>query len=271
MTGRFDSFPAADIMSPEMRSHLSKGLKLRYHAVCRTLSGLIDRALNVDTAEMVDITSFGFDGTNRSGYEAASWLDVRRVLAPADVSEDDVFLDLGSGKGRIVLLAARYPFKRVIGVELVDRLSAIARRNVATCRVRPRCRDIELVTADVVGYRIPDDVTVVFLFNPFQGPILDAAVASLIASVDRRPRTVRVIYRADARHDRLTPTGRFRLVRVSLGLRPGREWRETTAVRLYALEPMRSEAARTEDRISAHHSYTSGHDCGSMRAPAAKA
>ena len=204
---------------------------------------MIDRALNIETAEKVDITNFGLDGTNRSGYEAASWLDLRRVLSPAEVSQDDVFVDLGSGKGRVVLLAARYPFKRVIGVELAERLTAIARRNVANCRARLRCRDIELVTEDVVGYRIPDDVTVVFLYNPFQGPILDAAVANLIASVDRRPRTVRVIYRADARHDRLIPTGRFRLVRVSLGVRPGRAWREATAVRLYALDPARAASA----------------------------
>jgi hypothetical protein len=125
---------------------------------------------------------------------------------------------------------------------------------VARFRSRLRCRDIELVTADVVGYRIPDDVTVAFLFNPFQGPILDAAIANLIASVDRRPRTVRVVYRADARHDRLTPTGRFRLLRTSLGLRPGREWREATAVRLFALEPrpVSTGPAQGQQRIPAH-------------------
>jgi SAM-dependent methyltransferase len=234
------------------------------------LSRLIDRALNIDTAEMVDIRSFGLDGTNRGGYEASSWLDLRRVLRPADVSPDDVFLDLGSGKGRIVLLAARYPFKRVIGVELAEGLTAIARRNLATCRAKLRCHDVELVTADVVDYEIPDDVTVVFLYNPFQGPILDAAVSHLIASVDRRPRTVRVIYRADARHDRLTPTGRFRLLRVSLGLRLGRQWREATAVRLYALEPARPAPATPAPagRLPPRARGASVHDCCGMHGPA---
>ena len=50
----------------------------------------------------------------------------------------DVFLDLGAGKGRMLLAASRYPFRRVIGVELSDRLAAIARSNVAAFRLRAR-------------------------------------------------------------------------------------------------------------------------------------
>jgi hypothetical protein len=102
------------------------------------------------------------------------------------------------------------------------------------------------VNADVLHYRIPDDVTVVYMFNPFGGAVFDAAIGELIASVDRRPRRVRVIYRNGRNSERLTRTGRFRLVRESLGLRPGRAWREATAVRLFVLEPRApaSEAQR---------------------------
>lgn len=212
-----------------MAAKLKRGVR----AVRRAVSAaVIDRLLNVDTAEPVDLAELGLDAPDRVDYEAGGWRDLRRVLRPTEVLPGEVFLDLGSGKGRMVLSAARFPFRRIIGVELSNDLTAIARRNVATCRLRPRGVDIELVTADVLAYRIPDEVSVVYMFNPFLGATVESVIAQLIGSVDRRPRAVRVILRNGASHDRLMRTGRFKLMRTSLGLRPGRGWREATAVRL---------------------------------------
>jgi SAM-dependent methyltransferase len=218
---------------PRVAAKVKRGVR----AVRRALSAaVIDRLLNVDTAERVDLAELGLDAPDRVDYEAGGWRDLRRVLRPTEVLPGEVFLDLGSGKGRMVLSAARFPFRRIIGVELSERLTAIARRNVATYRLRPRGADIELVTADVLDYRIPDEVSVVYMFNPFCGATFESVIARLIASVDRRPRAVRVILR-NVGHDRLMRTGRFKLMRTSLGLRPGRKWREATAIRLYVLEP----------------------------------
>jgi SAM-dependent methyltransferase len=237
----------------------SQRLKRAFRAAGRGVSAaVIDRILNVETAQRVDLAQLGLNAPDRVSYEAAGWRELRRILRPAEVSSDDVFLDLGSGKGRMILLAARYRFRTVIGVEVAEPLTAVARRNLASCRLRPRCGKIELVNADVLDYEIPDDVSVVYMFNPFRGAIFDAVVAKLIASVDRRPRPLRLIYRSGRNCDRLTSTGRFRLVRESLGLRPGRAWREATAVRLFVLEP-RAPAARADKRFTARRA-PSGHE-----------
>jgi SAM-dependent methyltransferase len=200
-------------------------------------AALVDRVLKVDTEQGVHLAHLGLAAPDRVDYEAGGWRDLRRVLPPSEVAPADVFLDLGSGKGRVVLAAARYRFARVIGVELSQRLTAIARGNVAACRLRPRTATIELLTADVLDYRIPDDVSVVYMFNPFTGRTFDAVIGQLIASVERRPRTLRLILRHGASHERLLRSGRFALRRTSPGLRPGRKWREATAIRLYVLEP----------------------------------
>jgi SAM-dependent methyltransferase len=221
-----------------MTQGVPRNLRHGYEALHRALSRtVIDRLLHVETADIVDLADLGLDAPHRGNYEAGGWLDLVRVLRPGEVGPDDVFLDFGSGKGRILLVAARYRFARIIGVEISETLTAIARRNMARCRLRPRCRDVELVTADALHYPIPDDVSVVYLFSPFREAIFDAVVARLVESVDRHPRAVRVIYRNAIYHDRLLRSGRFRPVRASLGPRPGRAWRERTAVRLYALEP----------------------------------
>jgi SAM-dependent methyltransferase len=213
-------------------------VKRGVRAFRRALSAaVVDRILNVDTADGVNLAHLGLGAPNRIDYEAGGWRDICRVLRPSEIVPGDVFLDLGSGKGRVVLAAARYGFGRVIGVELSGRLTAIARRNVAACRLRPRSGTIELVTADVLAYRIPDDVSVVYMFNPFTGNIFDTAIGQLVASVERRPRTLRLILRGGANHERLIRTGQFALRRTSPGLRPGRKWREATAIRLLVLEP----------------------------------
>jgi hypothetical protein len=57
-------------------------------------------------------------------YEPSGWRSLRRILCAEDVSPGDVFVDLGSGKGRVILEAAQYPFHHVIGVEIAPELTA---------------------------------------------------------------------------------------------------------------------------------------------------
>lgn len=112
----------------------------------------------------------------------------------------------------MVLRAAEYPFAKVIGVELSHELLAIAERNVARNRDRLRCHDVELTQADVTSYELPDEVTVVFMNNPFTGEVFQAALGSLERSLERRPRYLRIVYRHPVEHERLMATGRVRVV-----------------------------------------------------------
>jgi predicted RNA methylase len=159
---------------------------------------------------------------------------LRRILPRREVTEEDVFVDLGSGKGRVVLQAAlHYPFRRVHGVELSGHLHEIAQRNLALTRHLLSGRDVQLVRADATEFPVPDDVTVVFLYNPFTGEAFATVVRRLLESLDRNPRTLRIVYGNPVEEARLLDTGRVRLVRTLRGLRPGREWSASNSFRLY--------------------------------------
>lgn len=174
-----------------------------------------DKRYGVDTSEFADLSEFGLDHPERVYYSPAHWGTLRRALPVGEVAEDDVFLDLGAGKGRMALEAAsRYPFRRVIGVELSRELTEIARANLAATRLRLRAGEVEFVHADVLDYEIPDDVSVVFMNNPFRGRIFAEAVDRLIASADRCPRPLRVVYFNPVEEPYLLGTGRFRHVRT---------------------------------------------------------
>src|SRR5215203_4694311 len=198
---------------------------------------LFDRRYGVQTDGRIDLDTFGLAAEDRVEYTPSGWLDVRRALANERVQGDDVFLDLGSGKGRVVLQAARFPFKRVVGVELSAELNAIAWDNVTASRRRLGCPDIELVTADVAAFPIPDDVTFVYIYNAFKGFVFQRALEELIASVDRRPRSVRLLYQTPREHERVIRTGRFDLVRIKTSWRPTRAWADLSAINTYELRP----------------------------------
>jgi SAM-dependent methyltransferase len=106
--------------------------------------------------------------------------------SPLDPSRA-TFVDLGAGMGRVVMLAARRRFRAVIGVEISPALVEIARENLASLRDPARVvRDVKIVRADAAAYAFPRGDLVVFLYNPFRGPVLDDVLVNLRASGEAR-------------------------------------------------------------------------------------
>ncbi|HEV2124341.1 MAG TPA: methyltransferase domain-containing protein [Chloroflexota bacterium] len=237
-------------------SDVSRAARGRARRVRRELDALFSRTLRPAfawTRDSVDRRTERRHGINTFGetllaehdaervyYKPLPWNVFSRVLRKGDIGYDDVFLDLGAGKGRAVFLAASgYPFKRVLGVELSHELSAVARANIAQAQDKLLCDNVDIVTSDVLDYEIPDDVTVVFLYNPFRGQIFASVIQKLLASVDRRPRRMRVIYFFPAEFEHLRSTGRFRLVRRVRGWRPTRQWAHSNETYLLEVLPLR--------------------------------
>src|SRR5437763_7482110 len=90
----------------------------------------------------------GADAEGRNAYAPSPWRVLRRIIREREITEDDVCLDLGCGMGLVLLDAARLPFRRVIGVDVVPAFTAAARDLLARNRPILRCREFEVVTAD---------------------------------------------------------------------------------------------------------------------------
>ncbi len=108
---------------------------------------------------------------------------------------DFTFLDLGSGKGRSLLMAADYPFRRIVGVELLPALHEIARQNLAQYKSdSQQCFALEAICGDASTFPLPADPLLVYLFNPFPESVLRKVLAKLEASLREHPRAVYVLY-----------------------------------------------------------------------------
>jgi SAM-dependent methyltransferase len=152
------------------------------------------------------------DHPDRRHYAASPWRTLPRALGFLGVSDRDTFVDFGCGKGRIIHQAAKRPFRRVIGVEISRALAEIARANLATRRHQHRCPNVEIVVADAKEFRVPDDLTIAYFWDPFKGETFEAVLRGIIDSIDRRPRRVRLIY-LGPHPAQLLETGRFRLLK----------------------------------------------------------
>jgi predicted RNA methylase len=104
-------------------------------------------------------------------YEPVPVAEFTALLDAVDAPlEGFTFVDLGCGMGRALMLATRYPFKQIVGVEVSPALAAIARENVTRwmhSHDNLRCRDVRIVRRDATLWALPAGDLVVFLYNPF--------------------------------------------------------------------------------------------------------
>lgn len=104
------------------------------------------------------------------------------------------FIDLGSGKGRTLLMAAEYPFRRIVGVELLPELHRVATENVEKFARQNAGRSIEVIRADAREFEFPKEPLVLYLFNPLPEAGLERVMENLQRSLAESPREIWIVY-----------------------------------------------------------------------------
>lgn len=130
-------------------------------------------------------------------YEAIQVFMFRRMLGELGLNcRDYVFVDLGSGKGRALLLAAKAGFAEVIGVEFAPEIHRDALANVAAfTRKDDSGRRIRLVCRDAAAYDLPAQNLVLFLYNPFFGEVMKAVAAKVAHFLEEFDHDLVLLYR----------------------------------------------------------------------------
>lgn len=159
---------------------------------------VFDARYGTDTSRINMLDELELDAESRrhgQRYQptgAYSFRNIMRRLAPPPKS---VLVDYGSGKGRVLMMAARYPFSRVVGIEFSAELCDVAHRNVAAFRAREqRAAPIDIVQTDVRKYEYRHDETIFYFFHPFDEAILRATLEGIRASLEARPRRASLVY-----------------------------------------------------------------------------
>jgi SAM-dependent methyltransferase len=133
-------------------------------------------------------------------YQPTADAVVKNILSQLNINYSEyTFVDIGCGKGRVLLTAAAYPFQKIVGIELSPVTSKIAVNNIEIFKRKAldtqKCRNIEVRCENATDFDIPDSNLVVFLFNPFVGRVFRSCLTHLhrFASVNCH-RKVIIVY-----------------------------------------------------------------------------
>jgi hypothetical protein len=135
-------------------------------------------------------------GAFHSPYQPTDPALFREMMATLPIRfEEFTFIDLGSGKGRTLLLASEYPFARIRGVEILPELHRAAEENIrAYNSPTQRCAQIESLHGDAREFAFPAESLLLYLFNPLPEAGLRQMLANLERSLRQNPRPVYVLY-----------------------------------------------------------------------------
>ncbi len=159
-----------------------------------------DRQFNVETAgteEPEFLTAEDILKTHARAYEPVSVQHMQALLEmlPSLDFGTFMFIDLGSGKGRALFVAAMHPFQQVVGVEYSQELHEIAIRNMQTYgNPAQKCFDIRPICADATTVSLPEFPTVCFINNPYDVSLMVKTAELLDKSVQSAPRPFFIIY-----------------------------------------------------------------------------
>jgi hypothetical protein len=194
------STPAVSVEGAGRRLRRAAGVV--FDRVVWSIDRIFDYRYRTDTSGIIPVNELRASSANirhAVRYEPTPTNVFRRAIGSLPIDHKQfIFVDCGSGKGRVILLASHYPFSQIIGVEFSEELHRVATNNVARYRSRKKkCSDIRVVCADAAQYEFPRANLILFLANPFDETILTQVLRNVEKSAAHR--SVYLIY-CEANH-----------------------------------------------------------------------
>ena len=135
------------------------------------------------------------DITRSSPYEAVNYYMLEKLLkAFRGISSETSVVDLGCGKGRVMVVAAHLGFKNIIGIDFAKELCQEAAQNMERTHASIKDIDWKVIQVNVLDYSIQPDDAVFFMFNPFVDETVNKFLDNLETSCAQNPRKTWFLY-----------------------------------------------------------------------------
>jgi SAM-dependent methyltransferase len=197
------------------RSIKGRGVIKTMRIACNVAMDLrFDWKYGTDTMRWVTQNALDTQSDNKCHsvrYQATKAGPLLQLLDKLHLPRDCTFVDIGSGKGRVLLIVSQYGFRKVVGIEFSGQLCAIARKNVELVfRKAKRLSSIEVIEADAAIHSFHSQDRVFFMYNPFDAFVLAKVLDNIRSSLERNPRSIWLIYNTPLLHDMINSAGIFK-------------------------------------------------------------
>lgn len=161
--------------------------------------GFFDRKYGTNTSGRILLKDLTIKGKN---VEAGTWYGpmspklFRQIMSHLKINYGEFqFVDFGSGKGRVLLMASSYGFNKIIGVEFAQELHRITNNNICVYELyTKKSNKIENIFEDATNYIIPNCPLVIFFNSPFTGKVMEQVLKNISTSFITNPRKIFLIF-----------------------------------------------------------------------------
>ncbi len=185
-----------------------------FYSVKYCLWVIVDWLQGVDFVKNEGYEKIGITREQGHVYQATRDISyVRQILRKFDITQNDSILDLGCGKGYMLRFFFNYPFRKVDGVELSERLYNIARHNIE----KKKMNKCTVYHADVSEFTHYDEYTFIYMFDSFPDRVMEKVMGNLRISLLRKNRKIILIYKSPVCHEIIMNSGIFKLQETVMG------------------------------------------------------
>lgn len=174
-----------DKKTVEIVQHFFK--KLEYIFV-NAVDCIIDLFLHVNTTKAVKLDIH--DNEINYMYEPFPYKKIKKLFKRYSFIKGDGFVDIGCGKGRVLIGAVRNGCGNVYGVDISKTLLNCAEKNMLACKKRRGYLNYYLMCMDAKDYVFSPDINKVFFYNPFSYKIFIRVIKALKKSIEDNPRNI---------------------------------------------------------------------------------
>jgi SAM-dependent methyltransferase len=131
-----------------------------------------------------------FNLLNYTRYVPSPVQSIRTVLDYLNITEiqshKSLFIDIGSGTGRNLLIASEYPFKRIIGIEISKNLNEIAENNISIYKnTKQKCKNINTYCSNILDFKLPIcECLIMYFYNPFSEIVFYSFLSKIIEELN---------------------------------------------------------------------------------------
>jgi len=152
-----------------------------------------DTALAIPKSELFE--GYAFNDIEHMNYYVGGLTSRIKSALHALLRIDDsvlncTFFDLGSGKGKVLILAERIGFSMIIGVEISPELNNVCRNNLK----KVNSRKVDIIECDAATIKIPSGCSVFYIYNSFERPLLEKVLNNIEQSFENEPRKGYLVY-----------------------------------------------------------------------------
>lgn len=170
--------------------------RLGAFTVCHEIKG--ERKYGIDTIKIARLLDEKIESENLSHasiYQASSYYLIEKAFEfLKNEKVNSGLLDFGCGRGRILVVAAHYGFKKITGIDFSPILCIDAEANAEKAVSIFPGIDINVICTDAISYQIEPYQNCFFFFNPFDEVVLLKVVKNILSSLKDFPRKIFIIY-----------------------------------------------------------------------------